>query len=82
MAQLTIIRIEPGISPDYKKETTGRCHKCNSRFIWNKKLGKLSQMTCPFCPGFHLKLTTHQFKGDTYRLESPYRKAVKNGSRS
>lgn len=71
--KLKVITVEPGRSPNYGKEISGRCHKCNSRFLWPRKLGKLEDMLCPFC-NIHLSLTTHMFKGDTYELCDPFRK--------
>jgi hypothetical protein len=68
MDRLKVYHITPGTVQEYHKEVSGRCHKCNARFIWSRRLGKLPAMTCPFCFA-HLHETTHLFKGDTYRLE-------------
>lgn len=59
--------ITPGTSPDYPTERTGRCRKCNIRFIWNQKMGRLKDMTCPKC-GRPLQQTTHMFKGTTMKI--------------
>lgn len=71
MAQLVITRVPPGCPPDYPSERTGRCRKCNIRFIWDKKLGSLKEMQCPHCQT-PLSQTTHLFKGETQKLSSPY----------
>jgi hypothetical protein len=68
--KLEIKKVDPGRSPEYGKEMSGRCHKCNSRFLWARKLGKLKDMLCPFC-NKHLSGTTHLFNGDTYELNYP-----------
>lgn len=69
--KLVVVKIEAGIAPIYGKQLSGRCHPCNSRFLWDKKLGKLKDMRCPFCNS-RLRLTTYQFKrGTNYRLEYP-----------
>jgi hypothetical protein len=65
---ITAIEIIPGDSPDYGKEISGRCRRCNCRFLWPARLGKLKNMTCLFC-GASLGSTTHLFKGKTYRME-------------
>lgn len=70
MARLIAKRIEEGHSPD-KTECSGRCHRCDIRFIWARKLGKLSELICPFCFE-HLKPTTHLFKGETMYLEEAH----------
>jgi DNA-directed RNA polymerase subunit RPC12/RpoP len=54
------------------RQMSGRCFKCNTRYIWDKRLGGYKEIKCPDC-GATLHRTTHLFKGDTYRLESPYR---------
>ena len=59
--------IDAGISPDYPTERTGRCRKCNIRFIWDKKLGRVKDMKCPVC-GVPLGQTTHMFKGRTVKI--------------
>jgi PHP family Zn ribbon phosphoesterase len=66
--KLIIKEIAPGVSPDYGKTLSGRCRTCNTRFIWPRRLGKLSEMKCPKC-GAQLRGTTHMFKGDTYEIE-------------
>lgn len=63
-----VVQIEPGGSPDYLNERTGRCHKCRARFIWPAKMGRLKDMKCPFC-GDQLRQTTYMWKGATYRIE-------------
>lgn len=68
--KLVATKIDPGRSPDYGREISGRCRKCGSRFMWPRKLGKLSEMLCPFC-NCRLGSTTHLFKGATYCLEDP-----------
>lgn len=60
-------KVEPGYVHEYKREISGRCHKCNVRFIWPRRLGKLSEMPCPQCGG-SLRQTTHIFKGKTLRI--------------
>jgi DNA-directed RNA polymerase subunit RPC12/RpoP len=65
---VTIAKIEPGGSPDYLTERTGRCHNCKARFIWPTKLGKLKNSKCPFC-GSQLYLTSYMWQGDTYRID-------------
>ncbi len=68
MAKLKVTQIEPGGSPDYSNERTGRCHQCKARFIWPAKLGKLKDTKCPLC-GSQLQPTTYMWKGATYRIE-------------
>lgn len=46
-----------------KRTTTGRCHKCNIRFVWHVNL-RLYHALCPICDT-PLKQTTHLFKGKT-----------------
>ncbi len=61
------------ISMDYKKETSGRCHKCEVRFVWPKSAHiLLKDAFCPRC-GRKLQLTTHMWKGDESRDELPRR---------
>lgn len=55
---------------DYKKEVSGRCHKCNIRYIWKKNKPKLKDAVCPNCGMTKLKATTHMFKGKSIRLET------------
>ena len=45
------------------RETTGRCHKCEIRFVWEGK-PLLKHAACPYC-GRPLRLTTHLWKGKT-----------------
>ena len=47
--------IDANTSPDYPTERTGRCHKCNIRFIWPNSFGRLKDMTCPICGTAHLR---------------------------
>jgi hypothetical protein len=65
--EISSMEIEPGESPDYGREKSGRCRKCNIRFIWPAKIGRLKDMNCIFC-GSQLQLTTHLFKGETHLL--------------
>ncbi len=60
-------KIQPGGSPDYFNERTGRCHRCKARFIWPTKLGRTKNTKCPFC-GDQLQQTSYMWKGDTYRI--------------
>jgi PHP family Zn ribbon phosphoesterase len=53
--------------PNHPDERTGRCHKCNVRYIWPTKLARLTEMTCPTCGG-PMSHTTHLFKGRTARI--------------
>ena len=69
MEHLVAHRIPPGTVQDYKKEASGRCKTCNSRFIWPKRLGTLKKIQCPFCFCW-LYQTTHLFKGDTIASRS------------
>ena len=62
--------IDANTSPDYPTERTGRCHKCNIRFIWPNSFGRLKDMTCPIC-GTALAQTTHLFKGRTIKISPP-----------
>lgn len=55
--------IQPTTQQEYGKQTSGRCIKCNIRFIWNGK-PKLSDAYCPIC-GIKLTQTTHMFQGLT-----------------
>jgi uncharacterized paraquat-inducible protein A len=48
---------------DYPSHTSGRCWKCNIRYVWKGK-PRLKNAYCPKC-GLKLKATTHQFKGGT-----------------
>ena len=41
-------------------ETTGRCHTCNTRYVWRGK-PLLRDAHCPKCHA-SLQLTTHLFK--------------------
>jgi uncharacterized paraquat-inducible protein A len=66
--RVKIFEVAPGGSPDYPKERTGRCRKCNIRFIWDKKLGSLKTMACPYCET-QLSQTTHMFKGKTMKMD-------------
>jgi len=61
-------KVDPGYVHDYKREISGRCHNCNVRFIWPRRLGKLSEKKCPQC-GSRLRQTTHLFKGTTYQIQ-------------
>jgi DNA-directed RNA polymerase subunit RPC12/RpoP len=65
--KLRLTEITPGQSPDYYKERTGRCTKCNIRFIWPQTYSNLKGMICPKC-GSRLAQTTHMFKGKTIRI--------------
>jgi hypothetical protein len=57
---------------DYAHELSGRCHKCNIRFIWDRRgrdgrPKRLKDARCPRCRG-PLHPTTHLFKaGPTVR---------------
>ena len=63
---------------DYAKEVSGRCHRCNIRYIWKKGKPKLKDAICPNCGQSRLRATTHLFKGPSYRLPGglPNRKKV------
>jgi hypothetical protein len=53
---------------NYDKETSGRCHRCNIRYIWKRNTPKLKDAVCPNCGCTKLKQTTHLFKGKSIRL--------------
>ena len=59
-----------GASPDYTTERSGRCHKCNIRYIWPAKEGMLKDAYCPKC-GERLRQTTHLFKGGPTVRQTP-----------
>jgi rRNA maturation endonuclease Nob1 len=53
----------------HPRQTTGRCHRCRIRFVWEGK-PLLRDAYCPYC-GSPLQLTTRQWMGKTeYRTPS------------
>ena len=62
---------------DFPGYTSGRCWKCNVRFIWKGK-PRLKDAYCRWCES-KLKATTHQFKGETVE-QKPITKKEKDGS--
>lgn len=54
---------------NYRTDVSGRCHKCNIRYIWKKNHPKLKDAVCPNCGRTPLKQTTHLFKGRTIKLD-------------
>jgi rRNA maturation endonuclease Nob1 len=54
------------------RETTGRCHRCKIRFIWEGK-PRLKDAFCPDC-GSKLQQTTHLWKGRSDRRQPMARK--------
>lgn len=57
------------------RDTTGRCHQCRVRFIWQGK-PLLKDAFCPYC-GSKLQLTTHLWKGASERRKPLSRDEVK-----
>ncbi len=50
-------------------EVSGRCRKCNVRYVWQKRTGgTLKGKRCPRCSQ-QLRATTHLFKGQTADLD-------------
>lgn len=47
---------------NYKRQTSGRCHNCKIRFVWEGK-PLLKDAYCPYC-GYQLQQTTHLWKGE------------------
>ena len=46
------------------KTTSGRCRKCNIRWVWEGYRVKLRDARCPNC-GERIKATSYLFKGQT-----------------
>lgn len=67
MAKYKMIPLKAGTLSGYGNEVSGRCRKCNIRFIWPRRYGKLSDMNCPQC-GIPLRGTTYLFQGKTVEL--------------
>ena len=54
-----------------KRKLTGRCPKCDVRYVWPAHKCKLRDAGCPEC-GTRLWATTHMFKrGPTREIECP-----------
>ncbi len=66
---------------DYRHDITGRCRKCNIRYVWDKRgrdgrPKRLNDAACPECKT-PLSMTTHLFKsGPSVRRVPLKREAV------
>ncbi|HEC62076.1 MAG TPA: hypothetical protein ENI27_07465 [bacterium] len=59
-----------------RNQTTGRCHPCNARYIWQKGRPKLRDAFCPVC-GSKLQATTHLFtSGPTFHRDPVLQDAI------
>ncbi|KKN72368.1 hypothetical protein LCGC14_0411950 [marine sediment metagenome] len=56
------------IELDYKTEVSGRCHRCNIRYIWKKNHPKLKDAIYPNCGMEQLHQTIRLFKGKSIRV--------------
>lgn len=61
---------------NYGKETSGRCRRCNVRYLWPGK-PRLKDAYCPNC-GYKLSATTHMFKAGPTVNRKPITKENKN----
>lgn len=59
--------VPEGAPPMERGETSGRCWKCQIRYIWKGK-PRLKDAYCPGC-GAKLRPTTHLFTGTTSRAK-------------